>query len=142
MNSVVQREWLEWISVHATLLQERVYSRNVLKAVDQAVGEVVSGVDPPLVARSVVVVVLDHSVCWQVPHLGVTLCRVIQALLHSEVCLSRFVFSIAHGSELGNGFVNGARAVCAGVASKCMVRTSALLVDLLPCTSHQLQLLP
>jgi hypothetical protein len=104
---------------------------DALQRVANAVREVVCRVDSPLVACSVVVVLLDDAVCGQVPHLRVALRQVRQTLLHAQKRLSSLVFTIAHRSKFCDGLFDRTRAVVAGVAGAFVVGSSALVVDFL-----------
>lgn len=106
---------------------------DTLERITDAVGEVVGGVDLPPVAGAVVVVLLDDTVCGQIPHLWVALVGVGQALLHAEVGIARLVFAVTHGAELSQRLFDGTRAVLAGVALATVVGAATLHVDLLSC---------
>ena len=86
--------------------------RDFLNAITQTVREVVGWVNLPLAAGEVVLLVLGaHDAPGeQIPHLRVRVCDI---LLHAQSCLARLVFSVAHGTELGEGLLDGSCTVAA-----------------------------
>lgn len=94
-------------------------------------GEVIRGVDSPLVACPVVVVLFDDAIGWQIPHLRIALVRIGQALFHAQECLSSLVFAITHSSEFGDGLFDWPGSMFTGVPLASIVGASTLHIDLL-----------
>ena len=72
------------------------YLRDVLKAINQAVREIVGGVYAPL-CTSTVVRSLQGTVSDEIPHLRVP---ILEILLHAEYSLGWLVLSSSHSLEL------------------------------------------
>jgi hypothetical protein len=102
--------------------------RNVLKRITQTMSEIVRRVNSPL-RPGTMVGVFEDTICSKIPHVWV---RVVEdVLFHTEKGFFGFVFSIAHGAEFGEGFLNGTVAMGtfeSGVLPA--VLTSTTLMDL------------
>ena len=71
--------------------------RNILHAIYQAMGEIISRINDPFVMCPVMRCLQD-SVGGQIPHLGIAILKV---LLHSQISLFWTIFPVFHVLELG-----------------------------------------
>jgi len=69
---------------------------DILEAVTKTMCEVISRIDLPLRPCSVMLGV-QNSICWQIPHLRVS---IFDVLLHSEESFFGLVFAISHSPKL------------------------------------------
>lgn len=100
---------------------------NVLEAIAETVGEVVGGVNLPLVLGSVVLL-LEDSVSCEIPHLRVA---ALDVLLHSKEGGLRLVFAIAHISKLLKVGLDVLLGVLASISrSTCSLLSTTLELDL------------
>lgn len=86
---------------------------DILKGIDQAMGKVVGWVHRPFRAGAEMMIVLNDSVGSDIPHLRI---RVLQVLFHAQRCLFCLVFTITHGTKLGERFLNWTATMGASIA--------------------------
>ena len=86
---------VEFIQRRPTTVKKRCL-RDILHAIHQAMGEIISRINNPFVMRPVMRR-LEDSVGGQIPHLGIA---VLEILLHSQISLFWPIFPIFHVLEL------------------------------------------
>ena len=82
--------------------------RDILKTITQAMREVVRRINLPFGARSMMRGIQDTIGC-EIPHVGVGI--VDNILFHAKESFFGAVFTIAHGTEFGQGLRDGPVAV-------------------------------